>query len=589
MEIKSKNKITKQLPIEDIIEIILKEREIEDKEAFLSPPSPTALTLKDFGYKKKDINTLIATLSRIYISHGTIVVYTDYDADGITGGAILWETLHLLGFHVMPYVPNRITEGYGFSNKGLNTIKKQYDPNLIISVDHGITAVDQIRYAKEKLGIPIIVTDHHHKQEHIPTDAELIVHIPALSGSGVAYFVAKEIYTSFCHRQPNSGSNTASSQLQTPNATIRKNISKMTKNIKKLEHNFNIDYVAIASVGTVADLVPLVGPSRSLVSYGLRAFSRMKRCGFTHLLKEAGIEGQPISTYEVGFIIAPRINAIGRLEHAIDALRLICTTSDKRAKKLAQKMGTINTKRQELVKEQVAEAEHMVESQKKDGKVPHLIILYSDHWHEGVIGLIASAMGEKYYRPTIVMTRGDGHYKASVRSIHGFHITEFLGQFQNYLVHYGGHAGAAGFTILEKKRDSFIKKAQFRASQQITDALLKRTIIADLEVPLSLVSKKLSTAIQNLKPFGIGNPQPTFVSSVQVIHARVLGKGKKHLKLQVKGLTPVSSPLETIAFNQANIFKKLHKNQTIRIVYQIRLNRWNGRETLQGLIKHIEL
>ncbi len=562
MEIKFKNEITKPMQVEDIVDMILKERGVENKEAFISPPSPLTLGLADFGYQKKDITQLVTILSNVYESNGTVVVYTDYDADGITGGAVLWETLHLLGFNAMPYVPDRTTEGYGFSKIGLDTIKKKYNPNLIISVDHGITAVEQIRYAKEILGIPVIVTDHHHKQEAIPTNAELIIHIPALSGSGVAYFVAKELFQHLKHQ---------------------------SSHVKKLEHNFNVDYAAIASIGTVADLVPLVGPSRCLVSHGLKAFTHMKRHGFTHLLREAGIEGRSISPYEVGFIIAPRINAIGRLEHAIDALRLICTTSDKRAKGLAQKIGSVNTKRQELVREHIKEAEHMVESQKVSGELPKLIILYSDHWHEGVIGLIASGMVEKYYRPTIIMTRGDGHYKASVRSIHGFHVTEFLGQLQKYLVNYGGHAGAAGFTLLEKKRDEFIKKAQLLASKQITNKDVERTVFADISMPLSLVSRKLYDALQSLNPFGIGNPRPTFVSHVQVVHAGILGKLKNHLKLQVKDTKNLSSPIEMVAFHQADIFKKLSKNQTVRVVYQIDLNTWNGHETLQGLVKHIEL
>ncbi|MDA1316480.1 MAG: single-stranded-DNA-specific exonuclease RecJ [bacterium] len=579
MEIKVKNEITERIPIDKIVELILKDRGIEDREAFISPPSPETMSLSDFGFKKKDITQLINILSKVYESNGTIVVYTDYDADGITGGAVLWETLHLLGFNTMPYVPNRITEGYGFSIKGLDNIKKKYNPDLIISVDHGITATKQIRYAKEKLGIPIIVTDHHHKQETIPTDAKLIIHIPTLSGSGVAYFVAKEIYMKMCHPELNKG--------RVKNDGV--SFLKMTKNIKKLEHNFNVDYAAIASIGTVADLVPLVGPSRSLVSHGLQAFSRMKRHGFTHLFREAGIEGRPISPYEVGFLIAPRINAIGRLEHAIDALRLICTTSNERAQELAHKMGSVNTKRQELVKEQVTEAEHMVESQKMNGDLPKLIILYSDHWHEGVIGLIASSMVEKYYRPTIVMTKGDGHYKASVRSISGFHITEFLGQLQNYLINYGGHAGAAGFTMLEKKRDIFIKKAQKFASDQISEKVLERTIVADIHMPISLVTRKLYDALQHLNPFGIGNPRPVFMSEVTVVHAGILGKLKNHLKLQVKDPINSSSPLEMVAFNMAHVFNQLRKNQTVRIVYQIDLNVWNGRETLQGLVKHIEL
>ncbi|KKQ38491.1 MAG: Exonuclease RecJ [Candidatus Roizmanbacteria bacterium GW2011_GWA2_37_7] len=561
MKITYKHKITEKLKPQEIVDLLLKSRGIKDTKSFLNPASPLDLSLKDFGFKKRDIAKMIKLLQKIKKNNEMIVVYTDYDADGITGGTILWETLYVLGFKVMPYVPHRQKEGYGFSEKGIDTVKNKYDPKLIISVDHGITAIKEVAYAK-KLGINVIVTDHHHRQkEKVPGQAVAIFHIPALSGSGTAYMVAKEMYQNFIPLADRS-------------------------NLKELERNFHTDYLALASIGTIADLVPLTGPSRSIVSHGLQSFQKVKRPGIKHILKEAQIADREIGPYEIGFIIAPRINAVGRLEHAIDALRLLCTKDDTRAHELACKVGDMNTSRQDLVKEQLAEAQKKVEKLKE---IPKLIILYSNHWHEGVIGLIAGKILEKYYRPTIVMTKGDGFYKASVRSIHGFHITDFLKTLDKYLTNYGGHAAAAGFTLISGKRDTFIKVAQKKADILIDNTMLEQVIEADIKIPIAMATKSLVEKIEKLQPFGMGNPKPTFVSEVVVMHAKTMGKSNDHLKLQVNDPLARSTPVDMVSFGQGEVFKKLTKNQKIQVVYQLNLNRWNGHETVQGIVKHLEL
>jgi len=552
----------KKITSEEIINLVLKQRDIPDIAVFLSPPSPLDFSLKDFGFTKKDISQTMTLLKKLHKNQKTVVVYTDYDADGITGGSVLWETLHLLGFNAMPYVPHRKHEGYGFSKIGIDRVKKEFDPGLIISVDHGITAVDQVSYAKT-LGIPVIITDHHHKQEMIPEDAVSIFHIPALSGSGTAYIVAKEIFEYF-----------KSQSLITP------------PQIKKLEMLFQTDYLALATIGTVADLVPLVGPSRSIVAAGLAAFPRVKRHGIRELCKEAAIDGKVISPYEIGFQIAPRINAVGRLEHGLDALRLLCTTDEARAAELAKHIGMLNIDRQELVKKQVAEARAMVEVLPD---IPPIIILHAPHWHEGVIGLIAAQILELYYRPTIIMTQGDGFYKASVRSIPGFHITDFLTMISKHFHGFGGHAAAAGFTLPLKNLARFEKDALKRAGAQLTPDKLVRTFTADLGIPASFLSKKLSHALESLSPFGMGNPAPTFFSEVEVLHAARIGKEKTHLKLSVREAGSSMLPLEGIAFGQAEIFPKLSKLVSIQMVYKLGINTWNSKETLQAVIKQIAL
>ncbi len=551
-EVKSDDKVTGQ----EIVDSILKNRGIENTQEFFRPKPPVTIQLSDFGFAT-EIRRSIELLKTIKERNQMVVVYTDYDADGITGGTILWETLHLLGFNSMPYVPHRQKEGYGFSILGINNIKKQYNPTLVISVDHGITAVEQITYAKS-IGISVVITDHHLKGDTIP-DAEAVFHIPALSGAGVAYFFAKMLFDEFGNE---------------------------SKYNSTLQDHFLTDYVALASIGGIADLVPLVGPTRSIVKYGLEACSRSKRVGVRHILKEAGIEGKKITPYEVGFVIAPRINAIGRLEHAIDALRLLCTTKEEQALELANKVGGINIERQDLVKKAVEEANKLVESMEK---IPNIIILISEDWHEGIIGLIASRMTETYYRPTIVMTKGDGVYKGSARSIPSFHITNFMKDLREHLVSVGGHAQAGGFSVTSENLQKFIKEVEKQAKKLITKKDLERVVQADIKLPLSKVTYGLIKLLEKLQPFGIGNPQPTFYSSARVLDAKLFGKKSDHLKIVVQDPETRSMPLEVIAFSGADKFTQLSKNKVVEIVYQTEIDRWGGNEKVRGKLIYLEI
>ncbi len=575
-EIKDTDKVTP----DGILNLILKHRSIKNTKEFLNPSSPLSINLSDFGFKR-EIKKTLTILEKIREKKQMIVVYTDYDADGITGGAILWETLHLLGFKVMPYVPHRKLEGYGFSIKGIDNVKKQFNPALIISVDHGITAKEKITYAKS-LGISVIVTDHHLKPEELPTDAEAIFHIPELSGSGVSYFFSKMIFDYFKTSHPTG----------------------------VLASNFNVDYLCLSAIGTIADLVPLICPSRSIVKYGLEAFSQTKRPGLKAILKEAGIEGRKVTPYEVGFMIAPRINAVGRLEHAIDALRLLCTMDPEKAQKLAANVGEKNRVRQDLVTAAVEEAQQQISNfqfpmdsttltiglseverpiskqiSKSKLQLPKLIILVSNHWHEGIIGLIASKIAESYYRPTIVMTKSDGYLKGSARSVPSFHITDFLRSLKKYLIDVGGHKGAAGFTIEQKNLDVFCTIVQRTSQKLIKDKDLVRKIEADIKIPLSKITLRMAKELEKLQPFGMGNPQPIFYSKGTLVDAKLFGRKNEHLKLSVKESS--SFPFEFISFNSAEQFTKLSRGQEIRIVYNLDINRWNNEEKVRGRIIHI--
>ncbi len=600
---------------------------------YITPPHPTTLSLKDFGFEQSYIDAALEHILSLHPNSSqlaaggskAIVIYSDYDADGITGGAILWEALHTLGFKVHPYIGDRIEEGYGLSSIGIDKIKEKYDPALIITVDHGISGKDQVAYAKS-IGIDVIVTDHHHRsEERVPTDAKAIFHIPALSGSGVAYYVAKEI-TNKC----------SISNIQFPNNFL-----------------FELDYLALASIGTIADLVPLTGPSRAIAKYGLQALTKTTRPGLLALYKVAGHLGKTISPYEVGFQIAPRINASGRLDSALDALRLLCTTSATRAHELADKLNTLNQDRQDMTKRATEEAIQIVEKMKDaDGKLPKLLIVYQPSviarntndvaispwtldlrlstpeplaqvWHEGIIGLIASKLVEKYYRPVIVLTpseqissnksqvpnnsqvsnRGSARssqleavLKASARSISGFHLADFLARHQKLLLRYGGHAAAAGLSISAEQLEQFSNEAVKDADSLITAEMLEKTLKVDVDIPLKLATIELASKLETLEPYGMSNPRPVFQSSGTIQEIRTMGKENQHLKLKLGSderrasrsqLAARGSTLDLLSFGKAAEYAHLKTGMQVQVVYTLDINEWQGNRTPQGKVLYL--
>ena len=558
MEVDIKRTIKSNTSEDAIFQYLLKDRGIKNIENFLNPRHPDEISLGHFFENKvshrKSWRKILNLLNKIKENKKIIIVYTDYDADGITGGAIVWETLHTLGFNVMPYVPDRKKEGYGFSEKGINHIKEKYDPALIISVDHGIVAHKKITYAK-KLGIPVIITDHHQKKETEPEDAFAVFHTSKLSGSGVAYFFAKELVNSFGDRH---------SQISPP--------------ASGLKSQFSNDHLALASIGTIADLVPLTDESRSIAKYGLEAFSKLKKPGLKEVLKEARIDNRSITTYDIGFIIAPRINAFGRLKHGIEALRLLCTNSIDQARELAKQAGNTNRTRQDIVEHSVVEAEQKVDPASK------IIVLFSKLWEEGIIGLIASKLMNMYHRPVIIMTSSDGFAKGSARSIPGIDITKFLRDLQEILIDVGGHTAAAGFTIERKKVDEFIKKVIMKADKEIKKNQLVKHIIIDMEIPLQKVSLSLAKKIEMLEPFGIGNSTPVFLSQAILQDIMLVGKDQKHLKLLLR---KDDIFLELIYFNGAEKSINLKHGDTIDVIYNLHVDEWNGKEKVKGVVREI--
>lgn len=530
--LKSKSKLNR----DNLIEILLKNRGISSKKEikeFLNP-SLKSITVESVGIDKKELEKSIARIKKAIKDKEQIVVFGDYDVDGITGSAILWETLNMSGAKVLPYIPNRIDEGYGLSVPGIRNVNSKIpDTKLIITVDNGIVANEAVEFAR-KSEIDVIITDHHLPAKKLP-EAYSIVHTTSLCGAGVAWMVSQEFKT-------------------------------------------GQDHLELVALGTIADLVPLKAANRTLVKYGLEALRNTKRIGLMELFKAGGLDPAGIGTYEVGHIIAPRINAMGRLSSAMDSLRLLCTTNREKAQELAATLSDTNSQRQSVTQEALLHALSTLKVGKVNGK---LIFVAHESYQQGVIGLIAGKLVEEYYLPTIVISKGETYSKASARSISGFNIIEFIRMASEYLVDAGGHPMAAGFTVETTKIELVEKKLQDLAKKQITKKLLSQSLRIDCELPKEFINFDFYKAIQALSPFGMGNPVPVFTTKDMVVESfKTVGNGSKHLKVRISGF-------DGIAFNMGNLASKLKIGQKVDIAYTIDQDIWNGNRRLQLKLKDI--
>lgn len=467
------------------------------------------------------------------------VVYSDYDADGISAAAVMWETLYDLGANILPYVPHRITEGYGLSKYGIKKLA-QDDVKLIITVDHGVTAVEQVKYAKS-LGVDVVITDHHVLPKQLPKPIAL-VHTTELCGAGVAW--------RFCYE-----------------------IVKEIKPTYQKELEEKLELVAIA---TIADLVPLLGGNRAIVKIGLEKLAKTKRPGIKTLLKESRINGK-IGTYEIGHMIAPRINAMGRIEHGMDALRLLCAKNYSQAQKLASLLGRTNTKRQDLTAKAVEHAKSLVEENPTIGVISH------ESWHEGVIGLVASRLVETHYRPMIVISKGETYSKGSARSITGFNIVEAIREASEFLVDGGGHPMAAGFTIETKNIELFKQKITKYAQIKMTEEILTPAVEIECNLEPEDINKENLKVIETFEPYGVANPLPVFITKGMILEdVRGVGASGQHLKLQLDGF-------EAIGFNIGNLKAQLRPGDIIDAAYTIEENKFAGDGSIQLKIKDIKI
>lgn len=540
-----------KLKVAEIVELLLENRGVKTKkeiETFLNPKLED-LTVEKVGIDKKNLGKAIARVKKAIENKEKIVIYGDYDTDGICATAILWETIYALYKNVLPYIPDRLEEGYGLSIKGIsNLMLENSKPGIIITVDNGIMAQEAVSFAN-KNGIDIIITDHHVLPDKLP-EAAAIVHTTKLCGAGIAYLFAKEL---IIH-----------------NSEFRVG-----------EENRD-NHLELAAIATITDLVPLTGVNRVIVQKGLEELRRTTRLGFLQLFKKAGIEKESINVYEIGHVIGPRFNATGRISNALEALRLICARNEKKAEKLADLLDRTNKERQILTEETFLQAKSYFTEITSSAKI---IFSYHREYNQGIIGLVASRLVEEFYKPSFVLSVGEKYSKGSARSIKGFNIIEFIRSVPDLLIASGGHPMAAGFTVETEKIELLKKTFEEKAEKIIPGELLKRGINIDMELEFSSINLELYRAMQNLAPFGAGNPEPIFVTyGVIVREIRKVGRTGGHLKLllEQKGVE-----FEAIAFGIGNS-ADIKIADRINVAYSIDENVWNGNRKLQLKVKDVK-
>jgi len=490
-----------------------------------------------------DIEPAIARIYRALLSGETMAIYGDFDADGITGTAILVQGLESLGAKAVPYIPHRLTEGYGLNITALENLHKQ-GVSLVITVDCGITALAEVKRAN-RMGLDIIITDHHSTLPEMP---------PA-----VATINPKRADSSYAFSEL-TGAGVALKLLQA-----------LFQNLGKEERLGEL--MDLAAIGTIADMAPLSGENRYLVKEGLKLMNTTPRLGLGEIISQAGLTPGSLSAESISWTIAPRLNAAGRLAHAMTSYKLLMTESPQEARDLAIWLEEKNTERQKLTTKVLAIAREQIVAQ---GISPLLVAADKDY-PLGIAGLIAGRLAEEFYRPAIVVRTGETVSSGSGRSIPEFNIIKALTECSELLSHFGGHSQAAGFTLPTENLPHLQEHLSRLATAQLADADLRPQLDIDAEVALPDLSGDTFNTIQQLAPFGRGNPSPTFLSHrAEAVDCRTMGNGAQHLRLKLRQGGTV---WDGVGFRLGRYLAEI--SPRLDIVYNLEIDHWGGKERLR--------
>ncbi len=503
----------------------------------------------DNPFRLKGMHDAVERLRRAIRSGEQIAVYGDFDTDGVTATALLVEALSTLGARVVPYIPHRVDEGYGLNLDALRLLYSQ-GVRVVVTVDCGIRSIFEVEQAGR--GLDLIVTDHHSVGERLPPAVATVnpkqpdcpYPFKDLSGVGLAFKLAQALFR----------------------------VQQRMAGVPDADEESLLDLVAL---GTVADLVPLLGENRALVRRGLEALNQPARPGIEALLADAGLRRGDVDTTAIAFRLAPRLNAAGRIDSAMLAYHLLLSRDLLKTRELAEKLGKLNEERQVLTERTVAEAEAQVLA---DDPEAHLFLAASEDFEAGVVGLAASRLTEAYYRPSVVVERGEVESRGSCRSIPEFNITAALEQCADLLVRYGGHAAAAGFTVATDNLPALRQRLQAIATAELAGAELHPSLQIDAEVPLEEVDWATLALLNEIEPCGMGNPQPVLVSrDVEVRDRRAIGGGSKHLKLVLRDGRGVA--WDAIYFRNGSLLGELPAR--VDVAYTLEVNEWNHEKRLQ--------
>lgn len=486
-----------------------------------------------------------------------IVLYGDYDVDGTTGLAILWHTIRCAGGEAGFYVPHRVDEGYGLNRQAVERLADD-GADLIVTIDCGITAVEEAAFLRER-GVGLIVTDHHTPQEALPI-ADAVVHPtvggnydnPNLCGAGVAFKLAWSI------GQALSGS------------------ARVDASFRALL----VDLLPLAALGTIADVVPLVGENRIIARHGLRSLPSCELPGVRALIESAGLLNEEIDGYDVGFKLAPRINAAGRMGHARLAVELLTRANPDRAREIALYLETHNRSRQSTERKIYKQARELVERHGLASDARRALVVAAEDWHAGVIGIVAARLVAHYHRPAVVIALADGRGQGSARSIDSFHLANAFAACRAHLVSFGGHAMAAGLQIEADRVPAFSEALVHVANNRLTAADLVPKLRLDAEIELAELTMPTAEAISALGPFGAGNPKPRLATAwVDVAsEPRCVGKQQDHLQAT---FSQNGTQIRAIGFGLGNMLEDLKQHRRCRVAFEPIINEYMGRRSVE--------
>ena len=496
-------------------------------------------------FKIKGIKDAVGLLKDAISSGKRILVHGDYDTDGLTATAAMVETLQMLGADVAYFIPDRFVDGYGFSKGGLE-YAKEIGAALILTVDCGITSFDTVRQARAD-GMTVVITDHHEPKKDASGDvilpeADVIINprldsdVPVMSGAMVAYKLCEALIG-------------------------RQNAAPL------------LDMVAL---GSIADIIPLVDECRVVVKEGIELINRFQRPGIRALAEVSGLKSGSINAGLLSFTMIPRINASGRIDHAKDVIKMLLTSDYNEAMTMAERLQALNLKRQRIEEDVLNSAVEDVQNRGFD----FAIVCASEGWHEGVVGIVASRLVERFYRPAFVFNIHDGIAKGSARSIPPLDLYECISRCSDILISFGGHKQAAGLKLPAERLEEFQERINLVISEMITDDELIPTLTIDAEIKLRDVNFRFVQELQRLEPYGAGNPEPLLgTKALEVLNARVVGNN--HLKMLLRDNSVV---MDAIGFDMADRFEILQQGR-IDAVYCPSINEWEGGRFLQLRLK----
>ncbi|MDX1622402.1 MAG: single-stranded-DNA-specific exonuclease RecJ [Gemmatimonadota bacterium] len=536
---------------------LLVRRGLDDVEKARGFFEPSLDRLHD-PFLMRDMEAVVPRIERAIAGGETIVVHGDYDVDGITATALLVRYLRWRGAEALYHIPHRIEDGYGLSMAGVEAIRRR-GAGLVITCDCGVTAVDEID-AANRAGIDVIVTDHHEPGARLPEAVGVLNPKRAdatypdrnLAAVGVAFKLCEAL-----ERAAGRGRETLLGGL---------------------------DLVAL---GTVADLVPVLGENRILIRHGLDRLARTRNLGLRALLERTELSGERPSSWQVGFVLAPRLNALGRMDVAEQGVALLLTDDPAEAERIVGRIERINASRRATDRELLAEALETIEAT-CDPESERAIVLAGEGWHPGVLGIVASRVVERFHRPTILISLdAEGRGRGSARSVAGFHLLEALQACRRHLDACGGHRAAAGLAIRREAVEPFRRAFLDYAAKTLRPRQLVPSLTIDLEVDLGAVDRRFHRAMEAFAPYGPGNPEP--VLAIRGVSPRGYPRivGEDHLKMVV---ADGGRTLDTIGFNLGGLLQELDFHRgSLRIACRLRENTYLGRATLQGRLVDVQV